>query len=175
MNDNPHDLRSVLDRVGSRWRRADEPLGNPYFDLWDELQSAGPDRVVEERARSALIGIFSCAVPSDDAIRVVARHSPRGVTEIGAGTGYWARLLSDAGMAVRAADNCPHGCNCGGVWCGKPLQWIDVERGGVEIAGAQPERSLLLCWPPCSSSMATVALLRHHAAGGRTILYVGEW
>jgi len=175
MDDSPYDLHSVLDRIGTLRRAGERPLGNPYLDLWAEQRGSDRDEERERRARAALIGIFACAIPNEDAIATIARHSPQGVIEIGAGTGYWARLLTDAGVAVRAADSCPHGCRCGGVWCGKPVQWTDVERGGVEIAGAEPNRSLMLSWPPLSSSMATVALLRHHGAGGATVIYIGEW
>jgi hypothetical protein len=51
--------------------------------------------------------VFSYAVPSEAALRVIKRYSPHGIVEIGAGTGYWARLLSNAGVDIQAFDTAP--------------------------------------------------------------------
>ena len=108
---------------------------------------------------------FSWAVPDDYALDLIARHSPNGVVEIGAGLGYWARMLTARGVDVHAYDIAPEGNN----WCeGEP--WHPVAVGGPELAGEYPSRTLLLCWPPMTS-MAAEAV---NAYRGDTIVYIGE-
>eukprot|EP00976_Prorocentrum_cordatum_P091331 1188484-Prorocentrum_minimum.AAC.2 len=48
--------------------------------------------------------IYSWGVPSTEALEEVAHHSANGVVEMGAGTGYWAWLLRNMGVAVSAYD-----------------------------------------------------------------------
>ena len=51
---------------------------------------------------------YAWGVPSANALRAIAKASPHGIVEVGAGTGYWAHLLQDLhGVSVRAFDSHP--------------------------------------------------------------------
>lgn len=105
---------------------------------------------------------YAWAVPDENAIEVLAALSP--IVEVGAGTGYWAKLLTQAGADVLAYDDLS--------WQGlKHGSWFSVAQGGPEIAAAHPDRALLLCWPPYNTPMACQAL---HRYAGATLAYVGE-
>jgi hypothetical protein len=77
-------------------------IGNPYLDEFSRLE-------VEARseARDRFIARYGFAVPTDDALSRIQAVSPDGVVEIGAGTGYWARLLHDRGVDIEAYDVAP--------------------------------------------------------------------
>ena len=80
--------------------------------------------------------VFAFALPSEAALAAVARWSPGGVVELGAGEGLWAWLLRRRGVAVHAYDavtRCPYDV---------------VMTGGPMEAACHPGCSLLLCWPP---------------------------
>lgn len=109
---------------------------------------------------------FAWAVPDEEALDLVARYSPEGVVEIGAGLGYWAHQLVGRGVDVVAYDVAPHGNH----WCeGEP--WFPVRIGGPEVAGLWPLRTLLLCWPCYGDPMAVDAVRFYQ---GDTIVYIGE-
>lgn len=123
------------------------------------------------RARQELVIAYSWAVPTEEAIEAIAAHSPAGVVEIGAGGGYWAKLMRDYGIDVVAYDRTPYmGYRA---WTKEEVRvkWSTVRRGGPKMASKHPERSLFLCWPPYDTSMAYDALC---AYSGKTVLYVGE-
>ena len=50
--------------------------------------------------RPGLVQRFSWAVPSDDALDVIARYAP--IVEMGAGSGYWAHLMRERDALERA-------------------------------------------------------------------------
>jgi hypothetical protein len=137
--------------------------------------------------------VFAWGVPSPDALAAVARHSPRGVVDAGAGTGYWAALLRGAGVDVLPYDAAPldDGATHNGHHAlprgAAPPPFLRVRRGdAAAAAAAHPERTLLLCWPPpeacgdrdgadgapaAARSMAADALA---SFAGDTVVYVGE-
>ena len=85
--------------------------------------------------------VFAFALPSEAALAAVARWSPGGVVELGAGEGLWAWLLRRRGVAVHAYDavtRCPYDGSWGST----------VMTGGPMEAACHPGCSLLLCWPP---------------------------
>ena len=85
--------------------------------------------------------VFAFALPSEAALAAVARWSPGGVVELGAGEGLWAWLLRRRGVAVHAFDavtSLPYD----GSWD------ATVRAGGPMEAACHPGCSLLLCWPP---------------------------
>lgn len=75
---------------------------NPYLDAWHRHRHdpAAP-------GRDELLARFGFVVPDDAALQGIVEHSPHGVVEVGAGLGYWARLLADRGVDVVAYDIAP--------------------------------------------------------------------
>lgn len=115
------------------------------------------------QARSTLASKYAWAVPTDEALEVLAGVAP--ILEIGAGTGYWASLLRERGVDILAYDTNPYENH----WCNG--SWGDVLIGGTEQAGLHPDRALFLCWPPYNTSMAGDALKLYT---GSTLVLVGE-
>ena len=117
--------------------------------------------------RDALVRHYAFAVPSPgDLTWLVWRLADRGVVEIGAGTGYWAWMLSQYGVDVLAYDT--------DAWTTRGTlsshRFHPVRRGGCERAADHPDRALLLCWPEMDTTMASDALA---AYTGDLLIYVG--
>lgn len=158
---------------------------NPLLRAWrlsggsdlDDGWFGGMTRVIRAgeslRIRDIAVSRWSWAIPTNEAILTIVKHSPGGVVEIGAGAGYWARLITRAGGDVVAFDKHPppHPDN---VWHEKTRPWFDVQAGGPEAAARYPDRTLLLCWPPYSWDVAARAARAHLDAGGRRLIYIGE-
>ncbi len=122
---------------------------------------------------------YAYAVPNDGALETIAQHSP--VIEIGAGTGYWAKLLDERGCDVVAYDERPtpdpenshfEGLDERGRSIGPIPSYYPVHRGGPEKVLDHPNHALFLCWPPLGSPMAAWALALY---AGDAVLHVGEW
>ena len=92
---------------------------------------------------------------------------PRGpLVEVGAGLGYWARELRDAGMEIAATDP-----DTGTGWPGAET-WTKVEKLTAQEALARyPERNMLLVWPDRQGEWPAQALREFR---GELILHVGE-
>jgi hypothetical protein len=121
---------------------------------------------------------YSYAIPGAGAINAIARHSPAGVVEIGAGNGYWRYLLTHAGVDVEAIEKDPVGMGKNPYWRNAPLalrrSWsLPIIKGDeTYLALTDPARTLLMVWPPEGESLAENAL---RAYQGQTVCYVGEW
>lgn len=90
------------------------------------------------------------------------------VLEVGAGSGYWARQLTLAGLDVLATDL--HRVEANGFTHG--FRHAEVETlGAADAVRRHPGRALLLVWPPPGDPMAAEALRAHR---GDTFLYAGE-
>jgi hypothetical protein len=150
------------------------PMGlrNPYLDFFRAMPPAcRRDPAVAPSAgellspewltlKAAIAGHFAWAVPTEDAIRTVVRHATQ-VVEVGAGSGYWAWMMRQAGIAVAAFDASP-----------PAFTWSEVGLGDERVAMHYPDHMLFLCWPPWNSDMAYNALASHR---GDRLVYVGEW
>ena len=110
-----------------------------------------------------LQGKFAYAIPNQEAINTLVGLSP--LVEIGAGTGYWASLLTQAGADIICYDEQP-GFNH---WC-KHDPYHAIAVGGPEQIALHADRTLFLCWPPMSP-MASQALQQYQ---GRHVAYIGE-
>lgn len=117
-----------------------------------------------------LNSLFAYALPTEAALAAIARHSPDGVVEIGAGGGLWAHLLRARGVTLHAYDT-----------ANTSLAHTLVLEGGPDAAARHTGCSLLLCWPPLEhsdeSSAPNLMALRALQAlrGDGSLLYVGEW
>ncbi|TXL71004.1 hypothetical protein FHP25_32200 [Vineibacter terrae] len=110
--------------------------------------------------KSAIARHFAWAVPTDEAIATIARYATD-VVEIGAGSGYWAWLMRQAGITVAAFDDEP-----------PAFTWSDVAQGDERAILDRRDSTLFLCWPPWGTAMAVNALALHR---GDYVIYVGEW
>ncbi len=134
--------------------------------------------------RHDLCMLYSWAIPTPKAIGFIAFHvaqysGNREVIEIGAGRGYWSRMLSEAGCNVHAFDktvetvggftdlngNCYHANES------QVGLYFDVQPGDVDKAGLSRGATLFLCWPPYDDPMALDALKAYR---GNQLVVVGE-
>lgn len=114
---------------------------------------------------------YSWAIPTPTALELVASYAP--IVEIGAGVGYWASLLRQMGVEVKAYDSSPLPEENHWHMYADPKPWTEVEKGYSDKAGHYPDHTLFLCWPPMSD-MACHAILTYKEAGGKRVIYIGE-
>lgn len=176
------DGRQLQPLLGSRYDQKTVGL-NPYWDIVRRLPLDTGMSWTSEIAvdgwrpmpagelvvyRHMLTPAYAWAIPSPDDIGwITTLLDGRGVVEIGAGTGYWAWQLAQAGVDVAAYDAKPGGNH----YC-SPVQYHPVQEGGPRKASQHPDRALLLCWPPYDTAMATETL---RAYTGDLLIYVGEY
>jgi hypothetical protein len=118
--------------------------------------------------RFDMCGTYSWAIcsPGDIAwLREVlgGRH----VVEAGAGTGYWAHQMEQAGIGVVAYD--PNEAGPGNVFARRA--WTTVLPGDHTVPERHPDRALFLCWPSYDDSWAAQALACYT---GDLLIYCGE-
>lgn len=138
------------------------------------------------RYRVAAWAAFAC--PSEQAITALKSFSEqKGVIEMGAGMGYWALILRNAGVDVLAYDKQPssNSADCasqsqrgagkkigsGNEYHGRFDSWSEVLYGDATTP-CDTTRVLLLCYPPPDDPMA-VRTLRGFT--GSRLAYVGEF
>jgi hypothetical protein len=121
----------------------------------------------------ALTARYAFAIPTDAALRAIADASPTGVIELGAGTGYWASLLHEAGVDVVAFDRAPPGSPDNN-WFHSSTPWFPVEEGDEAVVDRHADRTLLIVWPTRDEVWPAEAIERFYVAGGTTVVYVGE-
>lgn len=92
------------------------------------------------------------------------------VLEVGAGSGYLARLLSDRGVKITAIDS-QEGPNTREPWWQQPL-YYPVEKKDVRQLQSFDEGIILLAWP-CMNSDFSVHVLRKMVKG-QILIYNGE-
>ena len=144
------------------------PMANPYLQAWERHRR---DRGAP--GRDELLFDFGFAVPDEAGLESIARNSPNGVVEIGAGLGYWARLLAERGLDVVAYDLVPPP-STRSQWFAGVEPWFPVAVGDETVAREHPDRTLLLVWPTRNEVWAADAATTHAAAGGQRLVYVGE-
>jgi hypothetical protein len=115
--------------------------------------------VRDHKLRDAMRREYAYAIPTQEALEEIAAHGP--VVEIGAGSGYWAMLLSQLTDVV-AYDT--------GAWR-FTKKWFEVNRGGPKKVRDHHDRTLFLCWPPYNTPMAVKTLKLYR---GDIVAFVGE-
>jgi hypothetical protein len=161
-------------------------VANPYLDVFTEfvggpknvykdlmeldlerwIQAGRPDELGRSplmkriHLRKELVAKYAWAIPNEEALRTIAKHSP--LLEIGGGSGYWAHLLEQMGADIVTYDS-------GGL--PYTQYWKQPEKGDASTVERHPNRTLFLCWPPYQNSMGYDALCLYR---GEILLYVGE-
>jgi len=131
----------------------------------------------EPSMRGPLTRAYSWAIPNEAALAAIAEEAgDAGVLEVGAGTGYWAALLRQAGVDVVATDIAPPRADLGleyNAWHPGVEPFTEVlQMDAVEASRSAGDRILLLCWPPSTSDMGFEAVAAYQ---GPAVVYVGEW
>jgi SAM-dependent methyltransferase len=112
--------------------------------------------------REQLVRKYAWAIPDDEAIKELVKLSP--IFEVGAGNGYWAKLIAEAGGTVICYDICV-----------PEETYFPVYLGGSEVVskiGVDYDNcTLFLCWPPYNDSMASDCLKLYT---GNKLVYIGE-
>jgi hypothetical protein len=119
------------------------------------------------KARTAFTTEIAFAIPCAEAIAVIAQ-SPR-IVEVGAGTGYWAALLTQTGCDVVATD-----ANQGRTGYRQKIGYhYPVQRlKAVTAVRRHPDRDVLMSWPSYNEGWAVRAA--RAIAPGRSLYYIGE-
>jgi hypothetical protein len=152
---------------------------NPYLELVSVLRgdswrhvAPGLARILDlPRRRRELAARFAWAVPGDSALAAVAELGP--LIDGGAGTGYWAAMLRARGVDVLAVDRIPPDGGSGNPHHRGARTWTRVV--AMETAAAvraNPDRALLLCWPPYDDDTAGYRALLNFS--GQRLAYLGE-
>lgn len=135
---------------------------NPYLE---EFGQQNPEEIYYSYTkRRELVKKYSWAIPNPEAIAYLVSQSP--IIEMGAGTGYWAKMILDSGGLVVAFDESPYNNH----WCKN--QWSEIEKiNNLDILANYPEYTLFLCWPPYDRPFAYDCLRTYK---GNKVVYVGE-
>lgn len=121
-------------------------ISNPYLEKYG-LRAKEPD-FTNYSQREKCIAKYSWAIPGQNALNTIASYGP--IVEMGAGSGYLAYCLRQMGVDVIAYDHKEKWYP----WEGDPTHWSEVLLGTPEHLKDHGDRSLLLVWPPYSTSMA---------------------
>lgn len=154
-------------------------INNPYWDVIRRMPCVqapwqpAPTPFQYERnlgiSRAELVRTYSWAIPTPgDIAWIGGLLDGRGMVEVGAGSGYWAWQLAQAGADVVAYEpNSPDDNKYVGVdEPYHPLLW-----GDETATAAHPDRALLMCWPSYAEPWAAKALSAYE---GDLLFYVGE-
>lgn len=186
MIENPMwELIQTLPTEESMWNGKPEVVGMGIeIDRVSHQLVFGPSRP----SRKWVCSKYSWAIAEPGAIEFIAKHTRNtGLVEMGAGTGYWANMLSQAGVDVIAYDRDPpttrynhwHVDRDGDSWMfdygadkeKRGIEYFRVRRGYPGRVRKHPTRTLFLCWPPYSDPMAYRTL---QAYTGNQLIYIGE-
>jgi hypothetical protein len=118
--------------------------------------------------RRNLCATFSWSIPSPlDIAWIKKRLKGRGIIEPGAGLGYWAWQLTQAGVDVAAYELVEWADNA----YAAREPWFPVLPGDHDAPRHHPDRAMLLCWPSYSEPWASWSLSSYT---GNQLFYVGE-
>jgi hypothetical protein len=127
---------------GSAWDLNPLMALHCHLAAYSPLTSKSSVAMIEQRFdwRTCICSYFSWAVPNLDALHALLALGP--LVELGAGTGYWAWLLTRMGADIVAYD-VAESHEGQGYRFRHPL----VRDGGVDALKSSGSRALLLCWP----------------------------
>lgn len=151
-----------LDTIGAGlpWKTRPEPDGHPLYDFPD-----GSRRYLTDR--HSLCGTFSWSICSPGDIEwMKGILGGRGVVETGAGGGYWAWQMRQAGIDTIAYEPSQPEDNHH-----VTRTWTDLLCDDASAAARHPDRALFLCWPTYADPWAAHALACYT---GDTLIYAGE-
>lgn len=145
-------------------------INNPY---WEEVRDViavkfpfgGHEGMMTAyRRREELRKNYAYSITSPTVLEEISKFPfpNKKIVEIGAGSGYWAHMLTQYGMEVKAFDDKSWKFD---------KSFYKVELGGPLSASEFPDHTLMLCWPPYGTPMAADCVKYYT---GDYLIYLGE-
>lgn len=130
-------------------------------------------------AQTILQATYAYAIPSPETVSWLSQFCDgRSVVELGAGRGYWASQLSNAGVQVEAYElEPPDQTDNVSFPQAKGLDdiWYPVANLDEQALADRGNSVLFLCWPPgWGDTMASDALEAFERSGGNRLVFIGE-
>jgi hypothetical protein len=151
----------VVAEARARWRQAslEAVKASPLGGVDDWLRTGAPPpaetlRGLDRYLRKGFVQTYGCSIPCREAVDALAELGP--LVELAAGTGYWSKILSAAGVDVVATDiKTTHVHDFSGEW-GRhfPVETLDARSAIL----AHPDRSAFCSWPSKDSTWLVDAL-----------------
>jgi len=102
-------LQKLVNQLSKKWMRKEIPVRQEIiksFHLSKETNNFGipfpSDFIGGYKMRDWYINNFSFALPCKEAIQLIKKYSP--LVEIGAGSGFWAKIMKNSGVDVVATN-----------------------------------------------------------------------
>jgi hypothetical protein len=144
-------LPDPRDRAAAWWHN------KPAYLAWFRSMTAADAKALGGYAINDLIRVYAHSVPTVEAIDRIATWGP--LVELGAGAGYWARLLVDRGADMIAYDQKPPRVNS---WVASDPPWSDVRIGDVSVLATHTDRTPFVSWPPRPTGFLSRVLDTYH-------------
>lgn len=151
---------------------------NDYYKVWDKArliqQSGLADFMHIFKAREEAVRIYGYAIPEHTALTAIKDFVKKlSLVELGAGLGYWAKLLSEMSVDISAYDKNPVGDTTSNTYPFKhSAPHYLVKKGDESMLFSDAWDCLMLIWPCYNSNFAQDAL---EAFQGDKLIYIGEW
>lgn len=157
-----------LDNMPPPWHQRPEPMlhwfGGGYLGGGDWVD--GETKFFADRFD--MCGTYSWSICSPGDITWLKEIlAGRGVVEAGAGGGYWAWQMEQAGISIAAYE--PNEPGPGNGYARRT--WTTILPGDHSVPGRHPDRALFLCWPSYADGWAAQALACYT---GDLLIYAGE-
>lgn len=168
------DLRENYTEIQRKYKILEEDVSelleltrySPYAfnSLYDIKQDKYFDDVI-----FPLVTKYAWAIPNDFAIETIAKYGP--LIEIGAGSGYWAFLVSQTKTEIIAYDD--ESLEKKEPKAQPKKKWFDVKIGNEQVILRHPAHNLFLCYPPLADfyPLASKSL---ELFTGTFVIFVGE-
>lgn len=126
-----------------------------------------------DSCRDVLCNLYCYATLSPTTIRNLTKalHGVKSITELGAGTGYLAKVLQTGLLDVHPYDIDPPSANVLNDYHGRTRPFVEVKKGTSSTV--LRASALLLCYPPPQVPMAHAAI--QECTSGDYVIHVGEW
>lgn len=117
--------------------------------------------------REVVIKTYGFSIPCVEAVQMIAALSP--LVEVGAGSGYWSKLLKAAGADIIATDL--------GKQSGYSKAWLEMAAHVEKMSASDavlrwPERNVFVSWPSYDEAWAGEMAAKMQP--GRMLVYIGE-
>jgi len=144
-------------------------MKNPYLEAWN----ASKGRTSPEWERYELCRKYAFAIPTEENIDSILEHTQGGIIELGAGTGYWAWMLSQKGAKIEAFDIAPPRNKSNRYKFAD--EYFHVNFGSTTALRTTTAETLLICWPPADSTFGREAIEQFRGKKhSKCLVYIGE-